>query len=106
MFGGGGGIGVGTICSGSEPAGLLPHLARYRITVCLRACHTVTSLATSCGKLITRHNHVVEKSKRCRLLPYIVAISRILSWCAYEIFKRFKNLATTRRPKWAELFSY
>ena len=42
----------------------------------------------------------------CRLLSYIIDISRTLSGSAYEISKRFKNLAITRRPKWAELFSY
>ena len=39
------------------------------------------------------------------LMPYIVAISRILSWSPWH-FKRFKNLTSAWRPKWAERLSY
>ena len=53
---------------------------------------------------------IVGKSRRdvaaCRLLSYIVTVSRILLWSAYKIFKRCKNLASTRHPKWMELYSY
>ena len=59
----------------------------------------------TCGELTILH--VSYKSRRdvaiCWLLSYNIAISRTLPGCAFEIFNRFKNLAITRYPKWAEL---
>ena len=52
--------------------------------------------------------HVVGKSKRCRPVSSVLGTCRHISYIVGENlreFKRFKNLATTRRSKWAELFS-
>ena len=77
---------------------------KFQTKQTLRACHTVTSLVTTCGELTTRH--MSYESWRdvaiCRLLSYNITISRTSTGSAYKIFKQFKNLAMTRPPKWAE----
>ena len=51
--------------------------------------------------------HVVWKSKRCRPTSAVLVTCRHISYIVGESLRDFlKNLATTRRPKWAELFSY
>ena len=53
------------------------------------------------------HNspHVVGMSKRCRPMSAVLVVCRHISYIVGESL-RFKILATTRRPKWEELFSY